>query len=105
LDDWEWPLEGSPLGQEISSEIDWMRFFWQLITADEGQLGASMSFWEVGDVLGYTRFNYPWDGKGALYCNLFNSLIESGLDDYEDRFVDLTEINGVYYDSPSACTP
>lgn len=33
FNDWEHPLEEAPLGQEVSSEIDWLRLFWQYATA------------------------------------------------------------------------
>src|SRR5690606_19197174 len=70
--DWDWPLNSDPLGQEVTSEIDWMRFFWRLVTANEIEFGPAMAFWDVAYLLAYTHETDPWSAKGATYCNVFN---------------------------------
>lgn len=91
-------------GEDITSEIDWMRFFWRLVTADETEYGTAMDFWEVATLLGFTDANDPWLFDEG-YCNLYRSLLDeqSGLASHDDRFVDLTAENGVSFDSPSNC--
>jgi hypothetical protein len=107
-DDWAWPDEGIE-GEEVTSEIDWLRFFWGLSTADEMTYGSAMPFWDVVHLLGFTHSGasgaYDWDTPGPLYCNVLGALTDnqSGLAGYEDRFVALTELNGVSYESPTAC--
>lgn len=103
--DWSFPEHSDPLGKEVTSEIDWLRFFWRLITADEMEFGNAMAFWDVPYLLAYGHAHFQWVSDGSLYCNVFSALMDSDLSGYEDRFVDLTEENGVYNGSPYACLP
>ena len=104
-DDFDYPQQTETMGQEVTTELDWMRFFWALIAADEGEYGTAMTFWDVAHLLAYTNATEPWGFTGSLYCNLLDALNDagSGLNSFEDRFIDLTAVHGVFYDDPTSC--
>ena len=48
FNDWDYPLDATPANQEVSTEIDWLRLFWQYVTASySGTNPASApGFWD-----------------------------------------------------------
>lgn len=77
---------------EISSELDWMRFFWQLSSSDAE---ASTPIADLDDLLillEATGLASPnWGDLDAEVSDIFNI----DLNPWEDRFDDLTPLNGV----------
>jgi hypothetical protein len=84
---------------EVTSEIDWLRFFWQFHTADV--TGTSKpGFWDVVELVAYTQSEHPWQSS-AVWNNLLVTLQDagSGLTAYEDRLDPLNTANGVFNDA------
>ena len=101
-DDWDHPLQAETLDQEVSSEIDWLRLFWRLVTADETTYGPALSFWDVVHLVTYTQINDPWTlDDHALWPNLHDAVTNAGFSAaQESRFEDLSAEHGVYNDGP-----
>ncbi len=81
--------------REISSEIDWLRFFWQFLTSPSAP-GPVPTFWEAAGLLKYTQANNPWTSD-AVWSQLRSSVADpgSGLDSYLSRFDSLEASNGL----------
>lgn len=96
------------MDQEVSSEIDWLRFFWRFMTAAQDEewesedLVSAPTFWDVVHLVTYTQVNDPWPPNHELWTNLQGTVMDmgSGLDVYEDRFNGLTTAHGVYNHGP-----
>lgn len=91
---------------EVTSEIDWMRFFWQFLT-DTG--GAEPEFWDVVHLLAFTDAYtqagvavYAWTQQGPVWPNLLNAIADSasGLTAYATWFEDIMPEHGVYNEGP-----
>lgn len=99
--DWNWPLQTGSLAEEVTSEIDWLRFFWRFLTAQDVGLEPQPTFWEVAHLVRFTQAEYMWSTTNHVLWPLMLSAISdvaSGLDDFETRFVLLSEENGIYND-------
>ncbi len=98
-EDWRYPLQSGSLGQEVTTEIDWLRFFWQFSTPAEA---GTPTFW---DTVRLVTFAQDFDGGWSLtdlWPHLRDAIDEpgSGLSGYTARFEDVTIDNGVYNEPP-----
>ena len=98
-DDWDYPLQPSSEGDEVSSEIDWLRFFWQFTTTPAEDLPT---FWDTTRTVTFTQEHDPWDSTGELWPNMHNSIDQpaSEIDGYIGRFEEVSVDNGVYNAPP-----
>lgn len=94
-----------PPGQvtEVTSEIDWVRFYWGFLTADLAPI-ARPEFWDVVHLVAYTQVNEPWVDTppyGPLWQNMLDAVGDagSGLTAYQGRMAPLDLANGVYNDA------
>lgn len=71
-------------GQEISTEIDWMRFFWDFITATH--LAGEPSFWDVVELYSHANEEYPWPSVGPVWANLADAMDDLGPPAFATRF-------------------
>lgn len=62
--------------QEISTELDWMRFFWDFVTASH--LAGEPSFWDVVELYVHTNEEYPWSGVGPVWPNVVDAMDDLG---------------------------
>jgi hypothetical protein len=100
---------------EVSSEIDWLRFFWEFLTSQEAALAPQpTSFWELPLMLAHANFYVGWatdSCSGAQNdmpedTSVWPALLEivstdpgaAGFDVYEDRLVLLNETHWVGHD-------
>jgi hypothetical protein len=90
-------------GFEISSEIDWQRFWWQFL-ADPGATGPVPDLWHVFRLFYLHNPNPTLDpdiiNPVLGYPDLHQIIVEDpenmDLDDFLDRFEELEAVNGVY---------
>lgn len=81
-------------GLEISSEIDWMRFFWDFIAAP----GDQPSFWDVVNLYKSTNEEYTWTSQGPVFANMLSALQDLGPAADAVRFEDLEPSHGLIND-------
>jgi hypothetical protein len=92
--DWDFPYTGSPTGTEVTSEIDWMRFFWAFFTDSDNAPKPNLE--DIFDLLAYAT----WD-VGDVWGPLVDAVENhpSGqVSEHADRFEALNEDFGVYND-------
>lgn len=85
---------------EVTSEVDWVRFFWQFHTANIS--GTSRpNFWQVVHMVSYTQVEHPWQNTGSLWPRLVETLGDggSGLTAFGPRLDPLNTGNGVFNDA------
>ena len=99
-EDWDHPLQAETLDQEVSSEIDWLRLFWRMVTADPTTYGPAFTFWDVVHLVTYTQVNNPWNTSDhVLWPNMRDVILDAGFSaSQESRFEDLSAAHGVYND-------
>lgn len=87
---------------EISSGMDWMRFWWQFLT---DQQGDQPGYWDIVHLLVFADTHevsgvnvYQWQAIGEVWTRLFDAIGDpaSGLTSFEARFEDMTPDHGVY---------
>jgi hypothetical protein len=95
--DWVHPLQEESLGEEVTSEIDWLKFFWRFMTAEYNGAGTPPGFWDVVHLVRFTQTNDPWDDF-VVWPHMLNAVqnAASGLEDYEEHFIELSIDHGVY---------
>ena len=81
-------------GAEVSTELDWMRFFWEYITAP----GDQPTFWDVVELYKHTHEEYTWSGNGPVFPNMLSALQEIGTPGDVQRFEDLEPAHGLIND-------
>ncbi len=81
-------------GQEISSEIDWLRFFWDYITAPSDQ----PSFWDVVELYKYTNEEHPWTAQGPVFPLMLTAIQELAPAADAVRFEELEPSHGLIND-------
>lgn len=97
--DWDHPLQSMTLGQEVTTEIDWLRFFWQFSTPTAAGVPK---FWDTVRLITYSQdFGVGWT-LTSVWPHLRDAIDEagSGLATYTARFEDVTVDNGVYNEPP-----
>ncbi len=91
--DWEYALANN--GVEVTTEIDWLRFFWRLMTSSAS---SSLEFWDVVHLATYTQQVHPWDDE-----TLWPMLQDSMQDEFNASlplFNSLSHAHGVFNDGP-----
>ncbi|MCX4241802.1 hypothetical protein [Paraliomyxa miuraensis] len=102
-EDWEilYFDEEQTVPAAVSSEIDWLRFFWEFLTLDDT---PQPTFWDVVYLLAFTRANHSWVGDPSNDSRVWEYLVEtlddgnSGLGTYKARFVSLNGNHSVWYE-------
>lgn len=81
---------------EVTSEIDWMRFFWDFITAP----GTQPTFWDVVSLYRFTNVNYTWGAQDPLWPNLVDAIEDNslGLTQFSTRFENLEPDHELFND-------
>lgn len=105
FNDWDHPLDGTPAGQEVSTEIDWLRLFWQYVTASYSGTDPSgpPGFWD-GVQLVTESHAYSPNWSGTVVWPRMDAAIDSFLagNDWVVRWRDLsgegTNGNAVFND-------
>lgn len=87
----------------VSSEIDWLRLYWEFLTSQDTELDPQPGFWDVVRLVAYTQKEYPWDVvpvNPGVWENLVQTLGDnaSGLTDYANRFDALNDKYQVWHD-------
>ena len=97
----------------ISSEIDWLRFFWEFLTSKDTSIAPQPGFWEVPQILAHALIYdiNPWQsyvcptggfGEMRVWEPLVNTLTNdpgnADFDLYLNRFVQLNGTHGVWHD-------
>ena len=95
--DWDPPGQTT----EVTSEIDWLRFFWAFLNEEVGST-SQPEFWDVVQLVSYSQEVHTWGSSSAspLWQNLINAVGDtgSGLDAYQNRMTPLMLENGVFND-------
>lgn len=97
--DWDYPLQSLTLDQEVTTEIDWLRFFWQFSTPAGNGVPT---FWETVRLVTYSQdFGGGWTAT-RVWPHMRDAIDEagSGIAGYTARFEDVTVDNGVYNEPP-----
>jgi hypothetical protein len=94
-DDWDPPLSE---GKDISTELDWLRFFWGFYRSPQGA-GAEPSFWNILELVSFSHNNDFWpdneDGYDPSNPRAWDQLVgavnnpASGLTSFASRFTGL----------------
>jgi hypothetical protein len=90
------PDDWAEMGGDVTSEIDWMRFWWQFLTSEDGSLGARPSMWEVLRLISFTHDQNPWTPT-VVWPSFLLTLqdAQSMVTQHSDRFEMLGAANGV----------
>jgi hypothetical protein len=96
---------------EISTEIDWLRYFWAFVTSQDVALAPQPGFWDLVRLIAHTREHNAWgtvtnpvpaNREGRVWENLVQTLTDDpegvGLDDFLDRFETLNDTHWVWHD-------
>lgn len=96
--DWDWPYDATPSAQEVSSEIDWLRFFWAFVASQDAGLGNPADVSDILDVLNATQWTETevW----AFLVNAIENHPDPDVSEHSDRFQDLNDEYGVYNEGP-----
>lgn len=102
--DWDHPLDSSPSGAEVSTEIDWLRLFWQFATApyNGSDPATAPGFWDtVNLVIAAQDAPLSWTGQGVVWSRMDAAIdADLGGNDWVTRWRDLSDDvsggNGVY---------
>lgn len=89
-DDWS---SGTP-ADEVTSEIDWLRFWWRFATE---QSGSQPTIVQVLEFMSYVQTNYAWSA-GQVHPHLRNAMDDAAWSAYLSRFDDITEEQGTFND-------
>ncbi|MBK6916812.1 MAG: VCBS repeat-containing protein [Deltaproteobacteria bacterium] len=92
--DWATPLQVATLDREVSSEIDWMRFWWRFLTRQDS---PQPELAEVLEFMAFVQAEYPW-GYFEVWPSLREALLDeaSGMAVYVTRFDAIADEMGVY---------
>lgn len=90
------PTDLDAPGGDVTSEIDWMRFWWQFLTALGNDVGARPSLWQVLQVISFTHDENPWT-PFVVWPNFLATFDNPGstVGQHQARFVTLGAANGV----------
>ena len=80
---------------EVTSEIDWMRFFWQFLASDAAP-APKPTLWEVFRLVAYTRNVNAWPDT-SIWSNFQATVIDpqSQVSQFSTRMNELGVLNGV----------
>lgn len=95
--DWDWPYTGDPEDEEITSEIDWMRFFWDLVASQQQGLGDPATVPDVLDILDAADWSYA-PGVWADLVDAVTNHPDPNVSAHSARFQALNDDNGVFND-------
>ena len=106
LNDWDHPLDTAPDDEEVSTEIDWLRLFWQYATASYSGSNPSSapSFWDTVDLVIESQTATPSWGDAVVWPRMDDAIEDflGSSSDWLTRWRDLSENdaggNGVYND-------
>jgi hypothetical protein len=97
----------------VSSEIDWLRFFWAFLTSQDPGIAPKPGFWQVPQLISHALIydENPWGaaicpldafGEARVWEPIVNTLGtdpgNAGLDAFHDRFVELNNTHEVWND-------
>lgn len=97
--DWNVPLQVATLDDEVTSEIDWMRFWWRFATEQDG---LKPSLPQIMAFMAFVQSDYAWDDTN-VWPKLRQALQvpASGMGvAYLSRFDAISAEMGVYNDGP-----
>jgi hypothetical protein len=60
VNDFKTPLQTATLASEVTTELDWLRFWWHFITSNDSSLGNKATFKQVVQLIAHTQKEFPW---------------------------------------------
>jgi hypothetical protein len=63
--DFETPLQSGTEESEVTTELDWLRFWWHFVTSEDSGLGNKATFKEVVQLIAHTQNEFPWGNSSG----------------------------------------